>query len=514
MKNFKLTAVLFLLMLVIFIPTANAEIITIFHTNDLHARVKSTDDNGKTIGLAAMNALVKQEKSHADFVLWLDAGDTFHGMPYMNISRGEGMVKLLNASELDTFVPGNHEFNYGTKRVEEISKEVDFDFICANIVKKNTTERIFQPYKIYETPQGTKIGIFGLITPETRYKASPENVESIDFLDPVETAREMVEILRPQCNIVIGLMHMGIDRYSEYTSDIIAAEVRGIDLIVDGHSHTELDEGLEIGNTVIVQTGMHGYRFGRVEIEVQNHKIISETLELLDKNDIRSMIPRPDDNILQLLEKIEHETDQLFDTEIGRSDRRLENNSLIMCRRETELGDLCADAFRWKTGADIAVVNGGGIRSHIPAGKITYRDIAKIYPFDNRIQLVEINGKLVREMLNFSISQYPKIFNGFLQVSGIRFSYDARKDIGSQVGDIYIGEELLDESKIYTMAVSDFLLQGGDGYDMLKSCKVLKDFGTCDEAMRDFVEQVGVKKIEIGRIKLQDSDSEDDLAVA
>ena len=514
MKNFKLTAVLFLLMLVIFIPTANAEIITIFHTNDLHARVKADDDDGKTIGLAAMNALVKKEKSHADFVLWLDAGDTFHGMPYMNISRGEGMVKLLNASELDTFVPGNHEFNYGTKRVEEISKEVDFDFICANIVKKNTTERIFQPYKIYETPEGTKIGIFGLITPETRYKAAPENVESIDFLDPVETAREMVEILRPQCNIVIGLMHMGIDRYSEYTSDIIAAEVRGIDLIVDGHSHTELDEGLEIGNTVIVQTGMHGYRFGRIEIEVQNHKIISETLELLDKNDIRSMIPRPDDNILQLLEKIEHETDQLFDTEIGRSDRRLENNSLIMCRRETELGDLCADAFRWKTGADIAVVNGGGIRSHIPAGKITYRDIAKIYPFDNRIQLVEINGKMIREMLNFSISQYPKIFNGFLQVSGIRFSYDARKDIGSQVGDIYIGKELLDESKIYTMAVSDFLLQGGDGYDMLKSCKVLKDFGTCDEAMRDFVEQVGVKKIEIGRIKLQDSDSEDDLAVA
>lgn len=106
------------------------------------------------------------------------------------------------------------------------------------------------------------------------------------------------------------------------------------------------------------------------------------------------------------------------------------------------------------------------------------------------------------------MSQYPKIFNGFLQVSGIRFDFDARKNVGSQVGDIYIGDEILDESKIYTMAVSDFLLQGGDGYEMLKPYKVLKDVGTCDQALREYIEQVGVKNIEMGRIKLIDSDDE------
>lgn len=147
---------------------AAAELI-IFHTNDMHARIQSTDDGGKSIGLAEMSAAVKEVKSKNPATLWLDAGDTFHGMPMITITKGENLVPLLNAAGLDAMTAGNHDFNYGSAQFEKLAKKLKFPVLDANVIRKSDGKIIFKPYKIFKL-NGIKVGVFGLSTPETTFK--------------------------------------------------------------------------------------------------------------------------------------------------------------------------------------------------------------------------------------------------------------------------------------------------------------------------------------------------------
>ena len=165
-----------------------------------------------------------------------------------------------------------------------------------------------------------------------------------------------------------------------------------------------------------------------------------------------------------------------------------------------ELGDLVADAFRWKTGADIGVINSGGIRANLPAGNVTKGDMMAIFPFGNQLQVAEISGVKIYEMLEHSVTAYPDTFGGFLQVSGIRFTFSPNNPVGSRVSDIYINGSPLVNDKIYTLATVDFLLVGGDDYEMLKKLSIIAKYGTCEEILTDYLSEVGMKKIDTGRI--------------
>ena len=476
--------------------------LVIFHTNDMHARVSNVDDNGQSIGLAEISAAVKFNKLKNPNTLWLDAGDTLHGMPRINISRGQNMVDLLNESALDAMSPGNHDYNYGAEQLQKLAKQLKTTVLSANTVKRGTNKDVFKPYKIYKMSNGVKVGVFGLTTPETAYKSNPKNTEQIEFLNPVEQAQKMIKKLRSKCDVLIAVMHMGLDASSEFTSERIANEAPGIDLIVDGHSHTALPDGLNVGDTLIVQTGWHEYKLGRVKIDVQNHKIITKSAELLNAEEVKKIAPIPDMAISKTLEAIEERNEKLFNEVVAHSDRDLSSNRLLVRRHESELGNLCADSFKWRTGADIAVINGGGLRSDLPAGDVTRGNIMSIFPFGNTIQLVEINGKTIREMLEHSVFAYPASFGGFLDVSGITFDFDPTQPVGQRVSNIQIEGQPLDEDKIYKMASNDFLFVGGDDYDMLKDLKVIGEFETCEEILADYLNQVGMNGIEVGRIKL------------
>ena len=503
MKKFlqcKGIAILMMFVLMIFVQNVEAAEVVIFHTNDMHSRVSPDDEF--SIGLAAMSAAVKAEKIKNPNVLWFDAGDTLHGMPKINISSGENMVLLLNESEVDAMAPGNHDYNYGTAQLQKLSKELKLTVLSANTVKAGTKKQILQPYKIYKLPNKVKVGVFGLSTPETAYKANPKNTEGVEFLNPVEQAQQMVKKLRgKKCDIVVAVMHMGLDASSEFTSERIAKETEGIDLIVDGHSHTELPQGMEVGDTLIVQTGAHGRNLGRVQIEVEDHKITSKKAQLLDKEDVKKLAPIPDMAVQNTLEEIERKNEKLFSEVIAYSEHELSGDRLLVRRFDSELGNLSADAFRWRTGADIAVINGGCIRSNLPEGKVTLGDIMAIFPFGNIIQVVEVNGKTIREMLEHSVFGFPATFGGFLIPSGLTFSFDPTKPVGNKVSDIYVGDEKLDDNKIYTLAVDDFLLAGGDGYDMLKNQKIIGNYNSCEEIVADYINKVGMSGIEVGRIK-------------
>ena len=477
---------------------AAAELV-IFHTNDMHTRIQSSDDNGQSIGLAEMTAAVKATKAKNPSTLWLDAGDTLHGLPMITISNGENLIPLLNEAGLDAMTAGNHDFNYGSAQLEKLAKGLNFPILDANLVRKGTNKKVFKPYKIFKV-NGIKVGVFGLSTPETAYKANPTKVTAVEFLNPVEVSKEMIKKLRPKCDVLIALMHMGVDASSEYTSERIARETKGIDLIVDGHSHTALTDGIRIGDTLIVQTGCYEHFLGRATLEVKNHKIISKKAELLDADDVKAIAPTPDKKILNMIEVANDKAEKLLDEVISHSDKELSSYRLLVRRNESELGNLTADAYRWATKADIAIVNGGDLRADLPKGDIRKRDIMAIFPFGNTLRIAEINGKTIRAMLEHSVEFYPASFGGFMNVSGMTFSYDPTQPGGSRVKEIFVGGQPLDENKTYTIALEDFLTAGGDDYTMLTGLKIIGEYGNYEEAFLNYLNEVGMKDYAVGRI--------------
>ncbi|MBR1645398.1 MAG: bifunctional metallophosphatase/5'-nucleotidase [Selenomonadaceae bacterium] len=473
--------------------------LVIFHTNDMHSRMQATDDEGKSIGLAQMAAAVKTTKKNNPLTLWLDAGDTVHGLPIINLSNGKNIVPLLNEAGIDAMTTGNHDYNYGSKQLEKLAKGFKFPVLAANVVRKDTGKNIFKSYKIF-TLDGIKIGVFGLATPETAYKTNPANVTTVDFLNPVDKAREMIKILRPKCDVVIALTHLGVDASSEFTGERLARETDGIDLIVDGHSHTALADGIRIKDTLVVQAGCYEHFLGRATLELDGNKIVSKKAELLDADAVKAINPTPDKKILDLFRKFNAETDKILDTVIAHSDKELSGDRLLVRRNESELGNLTADAYRWVAKTDIAICNGGDLRTNLPAGDVTRRDALAIFPFGDTVQSAEISGAQIREMLEHSVEFYPASFGGFLTVSGMTFSYDPSKPPKHRVEEILVNGQPLDENKTYTIALLKFLAAGGDDYTMLANLKLIGNFGAYEDVFAKYLNEVGMKNYEVGRI--------------
>ena len=499
----KFCAALILCLIISLMPNVDAAELVIFHTNDQHARVAPDDDNGQTIGFAYFAAAVKEVKADNPDTLWLDAGDTLHGTPRINISNGMNMVELINAAGVDVFVPGNHDFNYGSKRLEQLAKAFKGSTLSANIVRRKNQKAVFKPYKIFKLSDGTKVGVFGLSTPECAYKTSPANVATLDFADPIVQSKMMIAKLRSKVDVLIAVMHMGVDASSEFTSERIARATDGIDVIIDGHSHTELPEGLFVGKTLIAQTGCHGHFLGRVDVTLDaQHRITSKTAKLLDEAAVRAIAPYPDPIIESTLADIEVRNQKLFGEVVAQSERHLTGDRLIVRRGESEFGNLIADAFRWKTHADIAIINGGDIRTDLPSGSVTRGDLLSIFPFNNAVQVHEISGRAVRAMLEHSVYAYPASFGGFLNVSGMTFEFDPTAPIGNRVGDIFVGNNRLENTATYTIAATDFAFSGGDGFDMLSGLKLVGQYDLVENIVAEYLNTVGMPNIGLGRIKL------------
>lgn len=469
--------------------------ITIIHTNDTHARLEGT---ATEIGFAKIATLIKEAKEANPNTLVLDAGDTLHGMPIVNISKGENAIKVLEAAGYDYMTLGNHDFNYGYERLLELRDLSSVEMISANIIKDG--ENLFNPYVIKEMG-GVKIGIFGLTTPETAYKTSPSNVEGLIFADSIEVSKKMVEELKDKTDIIIALVHIGLDESSVITSKAIAEAVEGIDLIIDGHSHTLLENGLLINNTLIAQTGNYDQNLGYIKIEVLKGQVVSKTAELLKAEAAANTEPDPDLN--KVIEDIKAANQPIFDQVVTKTDIYLDGLRENVRTKETNLGNLSADAVRAASGADIGFVNGGNIRVDIQPGDITFGKIAELFPFGNTVQVKKVSGDTLVKILEHSVSGYPATQGGFFQVSGLAFSFDPSKEVGSRVVEVIVGDKPLDTAAEYTVAINDFLGEGGDGYEMLKDGEVVAEVGTYEEVFADYLNTNGTEGIEVsGRIKV------------
>lgn len=298
--------------------------LTIVHTNDVHSRVKG--DDKAVIGYAKLATKIKELKAENPNVLVLDAGDTTHGLPIATISNGESIIGLMNKVGYDAMAPGNHDFNYGYERLLELSEKADFPILAANVVKEDGTTDL-KEYEIKEV-DGLKIGIFGLATPESKYKSNPKNTEGVDIIDPVEVAEKMVGKLQAEkVDMIIALVHLGVDDESEVKSRDVAA-VKGIDLVVDGHSHTKLDEGELVGDTLLVQTGNYLGNIGLVNIKFVDGKISEKTAKLIEFEEAKGIAE--DEDVKKAIEELEEGNKKITSVNVGKNNNKLEGTREIV----------------------------------------------------------------------------------------------------------------------------------------------------------------------------------------
>ena len=462
--------------------------ITIIHTNDTHSRV-ATDEKGGLIGFDKIATLVKEAKVENPNTLLIDAGDTLHGQTFATISKGESVVDLMNILGYDVMVPGNHDFNYGYERLLELKEMMKFPLLAANVTKKDGSN-LLPAYEIKEV-DGIKIGFFGLATPETAYKTSPNNVVGITFEDPAVAAQKVVDELQGKVDIIIAIAHIGLDESSVYRSDIVAEKVTGIDVIIDGHSHSTLEAGKVVNGTLIAQTGEYTKNLGYVDLEVKDGKVTDKKARLLKHAD--TLAVASDEEVLKLFATVKEVNDKITSVAVGTTPVLLDGERENARTKQTNLGSVVADAMIHQTKADVAITNGGGLRASIPVGDITKGDVITVLPFGNYVRMIEVKGSTILEAMERGVSSYPETDGGFPQVAGMTYKFDPSKPANERIVEILVGDQVLDLEKTYKLATNDFMSIGGDNYTMFKGAPLLGEFPGLDEAAIEYLAFIGEK---------------------
>lgn len=463
----------------------DATTITLIHTNDTHANVK--DDGSKVIGFAKFATYANEVKSNENALI-LDAGDMFQGMPFANLENGQSIIKLANAAGYDAMTVGNHEFDFGAKNFFDIVSQLNYKVLAANL-KDAQGNNAVDTYMVKEF-DGVKVGVFGMATEETAFKTHPDNVVGYTFTDMIAEAKEAVKVLREKegVDVVVMLSHLGLDE-GDYTSDLVAQAVEGIDVIIDGHSHTTLEEGRMVNGTLIASTGEKFNNVGRVEIVVEDGKVESKTASLLGYNDFADVVP--DETVLKAIEEVEAAQAPLLERVVGTAAVKLVGDRSVVRTGETNLGQLATDAMIDLTGADVAITNGGGIRASIEVGDITMQDMVTVFPFGNTIMVKEIKGSDIKAALEHGVSEYPNEKGAFPHTAGMTFTLNAYKEVGNRISDLKINGIPVDPDKMYTLATNDFMAAGGDDYTMFKAYPIKAEYNTLMDTLLAYVEKIG-----------------------
>ncbi|MCL0065401.1 5'-nucleotidase C-terminal domain-containing protein [Dehalococcoidia bacterium] len=448
--------------------------ITILHTGDFHGRLdpfKPRRAEEYIGGIARIATLVNQIRVEEPNTILLDAGDTIHGTNLANLIKGESVIAAMNAMGFTAMVVGNHDFNYGDDVLLERAEQAEFPLLGANVRYQKTGEPFLPPYTIVEAG-GLEIGIIGLVTTRTPIVTHPKNVQDLEFLDLVTVTRAIVEQIAPRVDLIVLLAHTGTPEVRR-----VLMEVPGIAVSVNADAHLEQVE--QIGDTILAHSGEHGKVLGRLDIVVENGRVIDFSHEFLrvtpdveDDPDVNGVLAPYREQVGIKLAEVIGEAEVVLDGE--REDIR---------SRETNLGNLVADVIRERAGADVAIQNSGGIRATIDAGPITLEEIFTVLPFDNYVVALRLTGKTIWEALENAVSDESPT-GAFPQVSGMSFVFDPARPSGDRIVEVTIGGEPLDLERTYVVATNCFLAAGGDKFTMLKDAEVLLETG---DFLRDAV---------------------------
>lgn len=474
----------------------------VLHTNDVHGQVDL---------YAKVAALKKDYEAKGADVILVDAGDYAQGTPYVSDSQGKTAIELMNAAGYDVVTLGNHEFDYGYANLQTIMKDAKFKVVC-NI--KYNGKLAFDASYVVETKGGLKVGFLGLTTPETSTKAHPAKIKGVTFMAQNAlysfATQEAADLKADGSDVVIALTHLGVDPESKPNrSTDLYANAKGIDFIIDGHSHTKMTEG-ENGEPIQSTETKLKY-VGVVVIDNATKKIESNELIQLDG------YANEDADTKAAAEAIITDVDARLGAVFAKSEVELNGKRDPGVRtQETNLGDLITDALLWYATKDgkldvpadhiVAVTNGGGIRASIKAGDITMKDINTVLPFGNTVAVVYISGEKLLESLEAATQSAPTALGGFPQIAGINLSlctgaaYD-KQDETYPGGSTYYGPKSINRVTInsingkpfrakdtYAVVTNDFMAAGGDVYYAFASSPKIVDTGTpMDEALVEFI---------------------------
>lgn len=503
------------------------KLIRFIHTNDVHCAYVENSGSG-TIGLSKFVSYVKQQKKEAKekgySVFAVDCGDFNQGLPLCSVSNGTTGHDALKLAQYDAFTLGNHEWDYGHHNLYVHYKDFEKNkspLIVANIEDNSEKEKMeFNPYIVKEISSfGTnagdnfklRVGIFGFDTPYTNVTTNPVEVKDVTF-DPniVSLSQKYVKILREdeKCDVIVLISHLGYEEL-ELTSNKIAESFDGIDVIIDGHSHTTLDEGaIRLNNdytTLIAQTGSSMKNIGVVDIIVDSitKKVVGKRASLLNYETISSMNLEDDTEMLNFLNTKEKEVEELTKVKVGKTLIDLDClRQSIRVNGSSKMGFLASTAILSQAGdADIAFLNGGGIRSAISKGDVTWGDVISVLPFGNQVVLLNISGKRLHETLRYGTRLYKQQeFGGFPVTSGVSFTIDLSKNWESvdRITDLKIvgidGKKSVpvvnDDAHFYKLVTSDFLYNGGDGYQTITNLPRLNQYSTELNAVLEFLKSL------------------------
>lgn len=486
------------------------ENIIILYENDVHCQIE---------GYTKLAALKNDLKTEDNYVGVVSIGDYIQGGSIGAISQGEYIVNLMNKVGYDALTLGNHEFDYKLDRLNELVGMMNTKPICCNF-NKIGEDSYFDSYSIVSYGD-TDIAYIGVTTPSTITSSSPtqfqdENNEFIYTFNPntlYDIIQENIDEVKDKgADYVIALTHFGYDEFETYNDDDITdliKNVSGLDVVLDGHSHSVIEQLTvkdEKGNDVLVSsTGTKFANIGKLTIKsgaIKTELIKTETVEKTD--------PVVDAYIAQINEEYK----EIGNRKIGETLYDLvindEEGNRLVRTEETNLGDLCADAYYTVTGADISFVNGGGVRATIKKGDITFNDILSVHPYNNQVVVCKMTGQQIKDMLETSMLSYPNEDGSFPHMAGITFSVDTTiptsvklDENGSfisvdgeyRVRDIKVYNkntkqyEDIDLEKEYTFASSNyFILDLGSGMTMFKDVEIVQNNGVLDvEVLEQYI---------------------------
>ena len=473
----------------------------ILHTNDVH---------GAIAGYAYITALKADYEAKGAEVILVDAGDYSQGTSYVSVTKGLDAIEMMNAAGYDVVTLGNHEFDYGYTQLKDNMTKAKFKVLCADVFNADGTP-IFDANYTYTTKSGVKVGFFGMETPETQTKANPTKIKGLTFATNdafTKAAADQVEALK-DADVVICLAHLGVDGESKpYRSTDLYAAVKGIDFIIDGHSHTVMTKG-ENGEP-IQSTGTAFANIGVIVIDDATKKIESNSLFEIKEDTAK------DATVAAAAQKIIDRIDKEYGAVFAKSEVELNGAKAPNGNRDSETnnGDLITDAMIWKVmqnkegltvDADhvVAITNGGGIRAAIKPGDVTKKDINTVLPFGNTVAVIYVTGAELLEALEASTYSLP--IGGFPQVAGINFTlstavaYDANaetypastyygpKSINRVVINSINGKEFKADDT-YAVVTNNFVADGGDTYYAFAAATAKFDTGIpLDEAVMEYV---------------------------
>lgn len=488
------------------IPADVSGKLVVIHTNDTHGHDVAVE--GETVGTAGVAALKKDFEAAGAGVLLVSAGDFSQGTTLVSLDKGASAVAFMNAAGYDVAAPGNHEFDYKMDALKANVAAANFPVLAANIVYTSTKKPVFGDHVTFDTAIG-KVGVFGLDTPETMTKAHPDNVKGLTFYqgdELVKCAQAQVDALKKDgCVYIIALSHLGVDPESEPNrSTDVFNKVNGVDLVIDGHSHTEMGE--YTNNAYIHSTGEYLNNVGVVITDGKDESgaLISAASWTKVDEEVAKIVNARNEAVQAELNKTFAKTEVLLNGERAPGNRT----------EETNLGDFAADAILWSARqavgedkVDVAITNGGGIRASIEVGDITMNTMKTVFPFGNEVATIEVTGAELLEALEAATCSTPTAIGAFPQVAGMSFTIDttveyvngdaypdstyfAPANPGARIKDVTVNGKALDLNAKYVVATNDFTAAGGDTYGVFIGKSVYKTGVALEDALVNYTRDV------------------------